>query len=69
MYTYRYEQIRIDQRTPFSHLLSIPALGDRLRVLGANHPGTVASRNNLAAAYESAGDLGRAIPLFEQAPC
>ncbi|MEU6151496.1 tetratricopeptide repeat protein [Actinosynnema sp. NPDC047251] len=23
------------------------------------------SRNNLAAAYESAGDLGRAIPLYE----
>ncbi|MFE4015853.1 tetratricopeptide repeat protein [Streptomyces sp. NPDC059101] len=24
------------------------------------------SRNNLAHAYRSAGDLGRAIPLFEQ---
>ncbi|WP_346132496.1 tetratricopeptide repeat protein [Lentzea roselyniae] len=23
------------------------------------------SRNNLASAYESAGDLGRAIPLYE----
>ena len=38
-----------------------------MRVLGADHPDTLASRNNLAAAYESAGDLGRAIPLLEQA--
>ena len=35
------------------------------RVLGEDHPHTLASRNNLAAAYRSAGDLGRAIPLFE----
>ena len=27
----------------------------------------MASRNNLASAYEAAGDLGRAIPLYEQA--
>ncbi|MGW4671077.1 tetratricopeptide repeat protein, partial [Streptomyces sp. NPDC004324] len=31
-----------------------------------DHPHTLASRNNLAVAYESAGDLGRAIPLFER---
>ncbi|MFE7586432.1 tetratricopeptide repeat protein [Streptomyces gardneri] len=42
------------------------ALADSLRVLGEDHPFTLASRNNLAAAYESAGDLGRAIPLYEQ---
>ena len=41
-------------------------LADRLRVLGADHPATLTSRNNLAYAYESAGDLGRAIPLCEQ---
>ena len=29
-------------------------------------PDTLSSRNNLAGAYQSAGDLGRAIPLFEQ---
>jgi tetratricopeptide (TPR) repeat protein len=40
---------------------------DRLRVLGADHPGTLYSRNNLARAYEMAGRLGEAIPLFEQA--
>ena len=36
-------------------------------MLGADHPNTLTSRNNLASAYESAGDLGRAIPLFKQA--
>ena len=41
-------------------------LADRLRVLGADHPDTLASRNNLAYAYQAAGDLGRAIPLYEQ---
>ncbi|WP_328670492.1 FxSxx-COOH system tetratricopeptide repeat protein [Streptomyces sp. NBC_00328] len=35
--------------------------------LGDDHPDTLTSRNNLAAACESVGDLERAIPLFEQA--
>ena len=35
------------------------------RVLGEDHPDTLGTRNNLASAYESAGDLGRAIPLYE----
>ncbi|MEU5869787.1 tetratricopeptide repeat protein [Nonomuraea sp. NPDC047529] len=34
-------------------------------ILGADHPLTLASRNDLAAAYRSAGDLGWAIPLYE----
>ena len=42
------------------------ALADRARVLGPDHPDTLESRDNLAGAYEAAGDLGRAIPLFEQ---
>ncbi|MFD3484493.1 tetratricopeptide repeat protein, partial [Streptomyces sp. NPDC058665] len=42
-------------------------LTDRLRILGKDHPDTLASRNNLAAAYWSAEDPGRAITLFEQA--
>ncbi|MFM9598239.1 tetratricopeptide repeat protein, partial [Streptomyces scabiei] len=29
------------------------------------HPDTLISRNNLASAYQAAGDLGRAIPLLE----
>ncbi|NLA28571.1 MAG: tetratricopeptide repeat protein [Propionibacterium sp.] len=42
-------------------------IADRsLRVFGPDHPNTLSSRNNLAYAYESVGDLGRAIPLFEQ---
>ena len=41
-------------------------LGDLAeRVLGSDHPATLTSRNNLAGAYESAGDLTRAIPLYE----
>jgi hypothetical protein len=35
------------------------------QVLGDAHPQTLRSRNNLAGAYESVGDLGRAIPLYE----
>jgi hypothetical protein len=42
------------------------ALADRERVLGADHPDTLASRNSLAGAYESAGRLDEAIPLHEQ---
>uniref|UniRef100_A0AAU3IB45 FxSxx-COOH system tetratricopeptide repeat protein n=1 Tax=Streptomyces sp. NBC_01393 TaxID=2903851 RepID=A0AAU3IB45_9ACTN len=34
--------------------------------LGDDHASTLASRNNLASAYQSAGDLGRAIPLYER---
>ena len=43
------------------------ALAAYLQVLGADHPDTLASRINLAYAYEDTGDLGRAIPLYEQA--
>ncbi len=35
-------------------------------VLGRDHLDTLVARNNLAGAYESAGDLGRAIALYEQ---
>ncbi|MEU5666771.1 tetratricopeptide repeat protein, partial [Streptomyces longwoodensis] len=41
------------------------ALAQSEQVLGDTHPDTLASRNNLAGAYESAGDLGRAIPLYQ----
>ena len=36
------------------------------KILGPDHPDTLASRNNLAGAYESAGRLDEAIPLYEQ---
>ena len=35
-------------------------------MLGADDPQTLGSRNNLVGAYQSAGDLGRAIPLYER---
>ena len=35
-------------------------------VLGAEHPGTLASRSGLASTYRAAGRLGEAIPLYEQ---
>ena len=46
-------------------------IGERLvaaseRVLGPDHPDTLASRNNLAIAYQAAGRLDEAISLHEQ---
>ena len=41
-------------------------LADRQRVLGADHPDTLTSRNNLAGAYQEAGRLEQAIRLYEQ---
>jgi tetratricopeptide (TPR) repeat protein len=35
--------------------------------LGANHPNTLTTLNNLARAYQDAGQLPKALPLFEQA--
>ncbi|MEV7174683.1 tetratricopeptide repeat protein, partial [Streptomyces sp. NPDC093224] len=35
-------------------------------VLGGDHPDTLTSRNNLAVAYETVGQLDRAIPLYER---
>ena len=37
------------------------------RVLGADHPTTLTSRNNLALAYQETGRAAEAIPLFERA--
>ncbi|GAA2637016.1 tetratricopeptide repeat-containing protein [Actinomadura fulvescens] len=41
------------------------ALTTKERLHGPDHPNTLASRNNLAYAYELAGDLAQAIPLHE----
>lgn len=35
-------------------------------MLGADHPDTLTSRNNLASAYDSTGRTAEAIPLLEQ---
>jgi len=40
-------------------------VADSERVLGQTHPETLTSRNNLASAYQDAGRLGEAIPLYE----
>jgi hypothetical protein len=40
-------------------------LTDSTRILGADHPDTLTSRNNLASTYRSAGRLNKAIPLYE----
>jgi len=37
-------------------------------VLGAYHPSTLATRHNLAAAYQEAGRTAEAITLQEQRP-
>ncbi|GAA0582748.1 tetratricopeptide repeat protein [Actinomadura livida] len=42
------------------------ALSGSQRLHGPDHPDTLTSRNNLAYALESAGDLNRAISLHEQ---
>jgi tetratricopeptide (TPR) repeat protein len=41
-------------------------LADCQRVLGGNHPQTLLARINLAWCHQDAGDLARAIPLYEQ---
>ena len=43
-----------------------PLLADYERVLGPDHPDTLASRNNLAAAYRAAGRFAEAIGLHER---
>ena len=42
------------------------AMEEAERVLGADHPDTLASCNNLAGAYQDAGRLNEAIPLHEK---
>jgi Tetratricopeptide repeat len=46
--------------------LGEPLVADFERMLGSDHPGTLSSRNNLAAAYQAAGQVHMAILLFEQ---
>jgi Tetratricopeptide repeat len=41
-------------------------LAAKERLLGSNHPSTLNSRGNLAAAYREAGRATEAIPLVEQ---
>jgi tetratricopeptide (TPR) repeat protein len=43
------------------------ALAPRERVLGADHPDTALSLNNLAGLYQAQGAYERALPLYERA--
>ena len=43
-----------------------PLVADSERVLGPDHPSTLAARNNLAEAYREAGRAAEGIPLLEQ---
>jgi tetratricopeptide (TPR) repeat protein len=43
-----------------------PLLADCERILGPDHPDTLTSRNNLAAAYRAAGRAAEAIALHER---
>ena len=43
-----------------------PLVADCERLLGADHPHTLTSRGNLAYAYQDAGRVSEAIPLFER---
>ncbi|MFF0855864.1 tetratricopeptide repeat protein [Streptomyces sp. NPDC003280] len=58
---YLYHQGRDAHTIP----LRTAALAEYEQVLGDTHPDTLTSRNNLAYAYQEAGDLERAIPLHE----
>ena len=49
-----------------SILIAEPLLADQERVLGADHPDTLSTRNNLAIAYRDAGRTAEAITLDEQ---
>ncbi|MFT3875135.1 MAG: tetratricopeptide repeat protein [Propioniciclava sp.] len=51
---------------PYPAIQLADYVDDLARVLGNDHPSTLTSRNNLAYAYQAAGDLSRAIPLYQQ---
>ena len=53
--------------TGLAILAAEPLVIDCERLLGADHPDTLASRNNLALAYQAAGRTAKAIPLLERA--
>ncbi|MDR0849239.1 MAG: tetratricopeptide repeat protein [Propionibacteriaceae bacterium] len=63
---HRVASVAIEHEDPFTTIALADYQTDLMRVLGADHPDTLTSRHNLAAAYESAGDVGKAIRLFEE---
>jgi tetratricopeptide (TPR) repeat protein len=57
---------RLGENAAQSILVAEPLLADQKRVLGSDHPETLATRHNLAEAYHWAGRTAEAITLFEQ---
>ncbi|MFE7836370.1 tetratricopeptide repeat protein [Streptomyces sp. NPDC057474] len=66
-YAYHAAAQYLDRQGRDAHAISLrtAALAQCERALGDTHPDTLTSRNNLAGAYQAAGDLKRAIPLYE----
>ena len=58
--------VDLGDRTAQAIMLGERLVADQERVLGPDHPDTLGSRNNLAAAYRAAGRLDEAISLYEQ---
>ena len=57
---------RLGDSTMQSIQIAEPLLVDQEQMLGADHPGTLAGRNNLAVAYRDARRPDKAIPLLER---
>ena len=59
--------IELGDNAPQAIAVGESLTADLERVLGADHPDTLTSRDNLATAYQDVGRAAEAIPLFEQA--
>ncbi len=61
-----YHLIELGDSMPHAIAIGEPLTADLERLFGPSHPDTLNARNNLAAAYQSAGRTTEAILLFEQ---
>ena len=62
-----YQLVELGDSAPQAIAVGEPLTADLERLLGAGHPDTLNSRNSLAVAYQAAGRVQDAIPLFERA--
>jgi tetratricopeptide (TPR) repeat protein len=61
-----YQLVELGDSAPQAIAVGEPLTADLERLLGAGHLDTLNARNSLAIAYQSAGRIEEAIPLFEQ---
>ena len=61
-----YHLIELGDSTSQAVSVGEPLIADLEWVMGPDHPDTLNARNSLAAAYQAAGRVAEAIPLFEQ---